>query len=189
MRKASFTFLASALFTGAVSAAPVAYTIDPAHSYASFEAPHLGVSMFRGKFDVTKSGKVTLDSAAKSGTVEVTIDASSIDFGFEKMNEHIKSADFFDVATFPEVVYKGTIKYKGDAPTSVDGQLTLHGVTKPVSLTIKAFKCIQHPMLKREDCGVDAYGSFDRKEFGIAKFADGDQGKVNVLIQAEALKD
>ncbi|HKY92395.1 MAG TPA: YceI family protein [Nevskiaceae bacterium] len=164
------------------------YTIDPGHTYPSFKAPHKGISFWRGKFN-TSSGKVTLDRAAKTGTVDIAIDASSLDFGHEKMNEHARSEDFFDVAKYPTITYAGTIVFEGDAPAAVDGKLTLHGVTRPVQLKIESFKCILHPMLKREVCGADASGTFNRADFGMTKAAEGEGGHVELGIQVEAVKD
>ncbi|WP_343583927.1 YceI family protein [Herbaspirillum sp.] len=165
------------------------YTIDPNHTYPSFEADHMGISVWRGKFTKT-SGTVTLDRAAKTGTMEITIDTSSIDFGHAKMSDHAKSAEMFDVAKYPTAVYKGTsIKFEGDKPVSVEGTLTLHGVTKPVALTINKFNCIQHPMLKREVCGADASASFNRADFGVdygAKY--GFSMETKLAIQVEAIK-
>ena len=164
------------------------YSIDPSHTYPSFEADHMGVSIWRGKFDKT-SGTVTMDRAAKTGTVDITIDAASIDFGHAKMNEHAKSAEIFDVATYPTAQYKGNIKFNGDKPATVEGELTLHGVTKPVTLTLNKFNCIQHPMLKREVCGGDASATFNRADFGIdygAKY--GFSMETKLAIQVEAVK-
>jgi polyisoprenoid-binding protein YceI len=168
------------------------YTVDPAHTYASFEVAHIqGISFWRGKFDRTTSGTVVLDRAAKTGTVDITIDTSSIDFGMEKMNTHAKSADFFNVEKFPTAVYHAdTVKFTGDSPSEVDGQLTLHGVTKPVVLTIKSFKCIEHPMLKVPMCGADAYAEFDRGDFGIDYGVQmTGTGLVKLQIQVEAEQD
>jgi len=166
------------------------YVIEPNHTYPSFEADHMGgLSVWRGKFTNT-SGSITLDRKAKTGTVDITIDASTIDFGHAKMNEHAKSADMFDVAKFPTATYKSkSITFKGDTPVSVDGELTLHGVTRPVKLTINQFKCIQHPMFKREACGADATASFNRSDFGIDYGVQmGFNPTVKLAIQVEALK-
>jgi polyisoprenoid-binding protein YceI len=164
------------------------YNIDPNHTFPSFEADHAGMSVFRGKFDKT-SGTIVLDRAAKTGALDITIDATSLDFGIEKLNTHAKSSDMFDVAKFPTATYKSnSITFKGDVPVSVNGELTLHGVTKPVTLAIHKFKCIQHPMLKREWCGADASAEFNRADFGISfgvpKFAP----EVKLAIQVEAIK-
>lgn len=167
------------------------YTVDPDHTYASFEAPHIQqISIWRGKFDHTQSGSVTLDRAKKTGTVDIVIDTASIDFGHEKMNKHAKSADFFDVEKFPTATYHSdSIKFDGDVPSEVDGQLTLHGVTKPVVLKINSFKCIMHPMLKVQVCGADASASFDRSDFGITYAVPMTGGQVKLQIQVEAKLD
>jgi len=175
-----------------VSAAPVfaqTYNIEPNHTYPSFEADHMGISVWRGKF-TKSSGKVVLDRAAKTGTVDITVDASSIDFGHEKMNEHAKSKDIFNVAQFPTATFKGTsIKFEGDAPVAVEGNFTLLGVTKPLTLKINKFKCIQHPMLKKEVCGADASAEFKRSDFGLNYgMAYGFAPEVKLAIQVEAVK-
>jgi len=166
------------------------YQLDPEHTYPSFEADHIGgLSVWRGKFHKSQ-GTVTIDRAARTGTVDLTVDVASIDFGNDKLNEHsLKEPAMFDVAKFPTATYKGTIKFEGDKPASVVGDLTVHGVTKPLTLTIHSFKCMPHPMLKREVCGVDAVGEFDRSDFGVDfGKAYGFSMKTKLLISAEALK-
>jgi polyisoprenoid-binding protein YceI len=166
------------------------YTIEPNHTYPSFEADHMGgLSVWRGKFTKT-SGTITLDRAAKSGSLEITIDTSSIDFGNAKLNEHVMSEEMFDVAKFPQAVYKSrSIQFKGDQPAIVNGDLTLHGVTKPVKLTIDHFKCMQHPMFKKEVCGANAVATFNRSDFGIGYGVQmGFNPTVKLAIQVEALK-
>ena len=176
-----------ALVTGAAIAAPVTYNVDPAHTYPSFEADHMGgLSVWRGKFDKS-SGTIVLDKEKSSGTVEITVDASSIDFGHPKLNEHAKSAEIFDVEKFPTATFKGTLaKFKNGAPTEVQGQFTLHGVTKPLTLTINQFKCMINPMSKKEVCGADAAGTFNRSDFGVS-FGDkyGFKQEVKLQIQVE----
>lgn len=177
-----------ATMAGATAAAPESYSIESSHTYPSFEASHMGISFWRGKFNST-TGKVMLDRTAKTGTVDISIDAKSIDFGHEKMNEHAIGEDFFNVAKFPTVNYKGKIVFTGDTPTAVDGELTLLGVTKPVKLTIGSFKCIPHPFFKVEVCGADASGSFDRVDFGMDYGAKYGPTTAKLSIQVEALKD
>jgi len=190
MRRYPFalTLLAAGLVAGPASAAPANYTIDASHTYPSFKAAHKSLSFWRGKFNKT-TGTVVLDREGRTGTVDITIDATSIDFGHDKMNEHAMSDDFFNVAKYPTITYKGTIKFDGDTPDEVDGQMTLMGVTKPLKLDIEHFACAPHPMLKREVCGADAEGEFDRNDFGMTKAADGAWGKAKIEIQVEALKD
>jgi polyisoprenoid-binding protein YceI len=171
-------------------AASAHYTIDPAHTYPSFEADHMGISVWRGKFDRT-SGSVDLDKAAGTGTVDVTIDLASIDFGLDALNTWAKGPEFFDTAKFPTATYKGKLEgFVDGAPTRVAGHLTLHGVTRPLELKIGLFKCIPHPIFKRELCGADATGTFDRDEFGLSAGKDyGFRMDVPLRIQVEALRD
>ena len=131
---------------GGAMAAPVTYNIDPSHTFPSFEADHMGgLSIWRGKFKTT-SGKVVLDVAARTGEVEVSVDTASIDFGMPALDQHMTGPDGLDSAQFPKATYKGTIsKWNGDAPAEVDGQLTLHGVTRPLKLTINRFLCKLKP--------------------------------------------
>lgn len=183
---------AALLATTGAGAAVDHYTIDPSHTYPSFQAPHIGgISFWRGKFNKS-SGTVTLDREAKSGSIEITIDTASIDFGHDKMNEHAIGPDFFDVAKFPTATYKSTrIVFAGDKPVAVEGELTLHGVTRSVPLKINSFECIPHPFYKREVCGADASAELDRGDFGIS-YGIGKAiptGKVTLQIQVEALKD
>jgi polyisoprenoid-binding protein YceI len=171
-------------------AAPDNYTIDPTHTYPNIEFSHMGISVWRGKFNKT-SGKVTLDRAAKSGTVEVTIDISSINFGLAAMDEKARSDDFFDTAKFPTATYKGKLNFTGDKPRSVDGQITIRGIMQPVTLSINLFNCMPHPMLKKEVCGADAEGELNWSEYGMkmSQYGQGDAGKVRLRIQVEAIKD
>ncbi|MBN1239955.1 MAG: polyisoprenoid-binding protein [Gammaproteobacteria bacterium] len=183
--------LAGALSLTAVSAlaAPVTYKMDPGHTYPSFEADHMGgVSKWRGKINST-SGSVTLDKEAQTGSVEVTMDMTSIDFGHDGLNEHAKSEDMFNVAEHPTATYNGElVEWQDGAPTAVDGMLTLHGVSQPVRLTLNSFKCQPHPQRGREVCGADAEAEIDRSDFGVdfGQAFGFDMG-VNLRIQVEAL--
>ena len=183
------TVLASmaALVSASAFAAPVTYVIDPNHTYPSFEADHFGgLSVWRGKFDAT-SGKVVYDKEAKSGSLDVTVDMNSIDFGNPKLNEHAKSAELFDAAKFPTAAFTGKFtKFNGATPTEAQGTLTMHGVTKPVTLQINSFKCMQNPMSKKEVCGADASANINRADFGV-NFGDkyGFKQEVKLLIQVE----
>ena len=185
--------LLAALMAGAslpAIAAPDNYTIDPTHTYPSLEFSHMGLSVWRGKFNKS-SGKIVLDRAAKSGTVEVTIDVSSISFGLAAMDEKARSDDFFDTVKFPTATYKGKLKFVGDAPKAVEGQITIRGVTRPAMLSINIFNCMPHPMLKKEVCGADAEGDLNWSEYGMkmSRYGQGDAGKVHLRIQVEAIKD
>jgi polyisoprenoid-binding protein YceI len=179
-------------FSAAAIAAPARYVIDGEHVYPSFEADHFGgMSVWRGKFNQS-SGSVMLDREAGTGTVEVTIDMGSVDTGLDKLNTHLKGADFFDVQKFSTATYKGTLgKFKDGSPTEVKGELTLHGVTKPVTLTIRSFKCMPHPFKKVEFCGADAVATINREDFGVAwgkNFGFGMETKILIQVEAFASK-
>jgi len=189
MKKLLALTLAAAL-TQPAFAAVEKYTIDPTHTYPSLEFSHMGVSVWRGKFDKTK-GVITLDRAAKTGTVDVTVDVGSINFGLGAMDEKARSDDFFNVAKYPTATYRGTIQFDGDKPKTVDGQVTIMGVTKPAKLTVNLFNCIEHPMLKKQVCGADAETTLNWSEYGMkmSQYGQGDMGKVLVRIQVEGIKE
>jgi polyisoprenoid-binding protein YceI len=176
--------------SGAALAEPVTYNLDPDHTHPSFETDHFGgLSVWRGIFKKT-TGTVVLDKAASTGTVEANIDVASIDLANDKLNEHARSSEMLDAAKFPIAVYKGTLgDFKDGAPTTVTGTLTLHGVTKPLSLKIDSFKCIQHPMYHKEVCGADAVGTFNRADFGVSYGqAYGFKMDMILRIQVEGIK-
>lgn len=186
--------LAAVAAAGSAAAAPVKYTIDPDHTYPSFEADHFGgLSTWRGKFN-RSSGTIVYDKATGSGTLDVTIDTASIDTGHDELNAHLKSDQkgMFDAARFPTATYTGKLaKFVNGAPTEVDGTLTLHGVSKPVTLKVDHFGCRPHPMRQgKEVCGANATAQLNRADFGI------DWGKsmgfdmeVKLAIQVEALTE
>lgn len=150
----------------AIESAPVTYTIDADHSKPVFEIGHMGMSTYHGRFD-TISGSVTLDAAAKKGSADVTIDAASVSTGVAKLDTHLKSADFFDVATYPTITFKSTsFKFKGDKVVSITGDLNMHGVSKPVTLTVDHFFCREHPLYKVPACGADAHAVIKRLDWG-----------------------
>jgi len=174
---------------GLAAAATVNYEIDPEHTYPSFEADHMaGLSVWRGKFN-RSSGKVALDKAAGTGSVDVVIDVASVDFGHDVLDEHARGAELFDVAKYPQATYTGRLEdFVDGKPTRVDGTLTLHGVSHPLTLTINSFKCMPHPMLKREVCGADALATIQRDEFGMPAGKDyGFSMAVTLRIQVEAI--
>lgn len=187
-RSLAFTSFLSLLAQVAI-AAPTTYQIEPTHTYPSFEADHMGgLSVWRGKFNKT-SGSVTVDKATMQGSVNITVDIDSVDYGFDLMNTKAKSEELFDAAKYPTATYVGKLAgFKKGAPTKVLGDLTLHGVTRPVQLNILSFKCMPHPMLKREICGADALATFKRDDFGMAAGKDwGFKMDVTLRIQVEAI--
>jgi len=171
-------------------AKPITYEIDSSHTFPAFEADHMGgLSLWRGKINST-SGEIVLDKENETGSVNVIMDMSTIDFGHEGMNKHAKNSDMFDVEKYPEAVYRGNLTdFIDGAPTKVKGSLTLHGVTKPVDLDIKSFKCRLHPFKLKQVCGADAYGNIMRDDFGVdyAKRL-GFKMEVALRIGVEAIK-
>lgn len=189
MRNSIACVVLAAAMSNMALAAPVTYEIDSRHTFPSFEADHFGgVSVWRGKFTGT-TGKVILDRAAGSGSVEVVIDTASVQTGVADLDNHLKTdADLLDVAKFPKATYKGKLaKFKDGAPTEVQGELTLRGITKPLVLTVNSFKCIAHPMKKNTElCGADASGTINREEFGVTwGKAFGFDMKMTLAIQVE----
>ena len=178
----------AALVALPAAARPVTYEIDPMHTFPSFEADHMGMSVWRGKFNHS-TGNVVFDKAAGSGNVSVTIDMASADFGLDALNTEMAKPEYFDTAQHPTAVYEGRLAgFVDGKPTRVDGQLTFRGVTRPVTLEIKSFKCMPHPMFKRDWCGADASGSFNREDFGLSAGKDwGFKMDVGLRIQVEAV--
>ncbi len=179
-----------AAYAGTAFAKPVTYVCDPSHTYPSFAADHMGgLSVWRGKF--TKSScTIVLDEQQHAGTVDVTVDTSSIDFGMPKLDEHARTKDLLDVARYPTATYKGHLAgFVNGKPTRVVGELTLHGVTHPLTLTLRSFECKEVPMMHQYRCGADAAGEFQRDQYGI-DFGKpfGFQMWVRLQIQVEAVR-
>ena len=186
-------FLVAALLLASgpwANAQALRYDIDPTHTFPSFEADHMGLSVWRGKFNQSK-GVVMLDKAGGSGEVDITIETDSVDFGLASMNNMAKSAQIFDAKRFEQIRYKGKLAdFVDGKPTRVVGELDLHGQKRPVTLNINAFNCKPHPLFKREICGADASASLNREEFGIdAGKSYGFKMDVLLRIQVEALAE
>lgn len=188
--KNNYALLLLVMGVTSVTAAPTTYSVDPDHTHPSFEVDHFGgLSTWRGTFKKT-SGTVEIDTAAKTGTVNVVIDTATVDFAHDKLNKHVSSAEMLDVAKYPTAEYKGKfVEFSNGAPKTISGDLTLHGVTKPVTLNIDSFKCIEHPMLKKQVCGADASGTFNRADFGVNYGQQyGFKQDVLLRIQVEGIK-
>lgn len=175
MRRLTVGFAAAAL--PLVAAGQVeTYVIDPYHTVPYWESDHLGFATMRGRFD-RATGKFSIDRAAKNGTLEVVIQTVSVSTGDTERDgrprtrdEHLRNPDFFNVQEFPTMTYRAnSIKFKGDDPEAVEGNLTLLGVTKPVALKIERWRCGPDPRTqgKRFQCGGNATGAFKRSDFGM----------------------
>lgn len=175
-------------FAAAAQAAPETYVIDNSHTYPHFTYSHLGFSSQTHRFDKT-SGTVVLDRAAKTGSVDVNIDATSVNTGTALFNEHIQAADYFDTARYPVITFKSSqMGFKGDQPVSLTGDLTIKGVTKPVTLAITHFKCMPHPMLKVQACGANASAQVKRSDFNMGKNVPYVGDEVTLTLAIEAVK-
>ena len=174
-------------------AAPTTYVMDPLHSFPNFTTNHLGMSRMHGRFD-KMAGKITFDQAAKTGSLDATIASASVNTGDVKRadgsrsrDEHLRTADFFNSAEYPDQVYKSTkFNFKGDDVESVEGTLTMLGVTKPVKLSVTSFKCGPHPFTKKPMCGADVQTIIKRTDWGM-KFglpAIGDDVKLTFSVEA-----
>lgn len=172
------------------AAAQDIYVGDTSHTYAYFETGHLGISWVHGRFTRTTSAKVVLDRAARKGSIDVVIDAASVDTGHEVRDQHVRSAEYLDVEKFPTIAFKSNnLRFAGDNLVGADGDLTMAGVTRPVSLIVTSFRCIQHPVNKKEMCGADASTAIKRSEWGIKRGATGIGDDVKISIQIEAYKE
>lgn len=164
------------------------YTIDSAHTYPNFVINHLGFSDVYGRFNSTK-GTLSMDKAKGTGAVEVVIDAASIDTGFDKRDDHLRSPDFFNVNEFPQITFKSSkVTYK-DAGAEIAGNLTIKGVTKPVTLNVDKINCGVNPMNKKEVCGFGATTRFKRSEFGVSYGLPGVGDDITLILTVEAVKN
>ena len=187
MRHAVIMLLATVSACGAVAAE--SYTIDPNHTLPVFEVNHLGFTTQRGRFDRT-AGKIQLDREQKTGAVDWTIEADSINMGQTKWNDHLKSADFFNVAQFPTITFHSEkLSFKGDTPVSADGTLTLLGITQPLRVTIHRFTCGQNPMNQKPLCAADIEASLKRSDFGMTKYLPAVGDEIKVFVPVEAYRD
>ena len=186
-RFAAVITLAAGLAAPAL-AAPATYVIDPTHTFARFSYDHFGLSTQLSRFDKT-SGTVVLDKEAKTATVDVVIDTTSVDTGYATFNEHIQGADFLDTAQFPTATFKSTkVDFAGDQPTAIHGNLTIKGITRPVTLTVKRYVNMPHPMLKKDAIGADATTVIRRSDFNASKYAPNVGDEVTISVALEAVR-
>lgn len=162
------------------------YSIDPNHTFPIFEVNHLGFSVQHGRFDKT-SGTIMLDMAAKKGSVDLTIETTSLDMGFPLWNEHLSADGFFNTAKFPTMTFKSDkLIFKGDKVVEAEGEFTMLGVTKPLTVAVHDFTCGNNPMNKKAMCGANISGTIKRSDFGMTKFvpAVGDEIRIHVPVEA-----
>lgn len=180
--------LATTCFAGVAQAETSTYNIDGTHTFPRFSYSHFGMSTQLSRFNKT-TGVVQLDKTAKTGSVDVVIDMKSVDTGFSVFNGHIQGEDFLDTAKFPTATFKSTkVVFEGEKPVAVDGNLTIKGVTKPVTLKVTSFTNMAHPMLKKDAIGADASVVIKRSEFNAGKYAPNVGDDVTITLSLEAVK-
>ena len=170
-------------------AAPQTYAIDNSHTYPRFSYNHLGFSTQVARFNDV-SGKVVFDKEAKTGSADIVIDMKSVDTGFATFDEHIQAEDFFHTEKYPTATFKSTkVEFKGDKPSQIHGDLTIKGITKPVTLTVTSFQAMPHPLQKKDAIGANAYTVIKRSEFNADKYAPAVSDEVRIDIAIEAIKE
>jgi len=185
--RSAFVFAAIVVSTAAY-AGPVTYEIDSSHSFPRFEYRHLGFSTQQSRFNKT-TGSIVLDKEARIGQATIIVDARSIDTGVPALNRHIQTEEFFDTQHFPEIVFiSDDFRFDGERPVAINGVLTVKGITRPLVLNIVSFKCMLHPMAKKEACGADAVGTLKRSEFNMGKYVPLVSDEVTLRIAVEAMR-
>ena len=186
LSKLSAALILAAAAASPALAAPETYVVDGTHTFPRFSYSHFGYSTQLSRFDKT-TGTVVFDKAARTGAVDIVIDTKSVNTGYGTFNEHIQGEDFLDTARYPTATFKSTkVVFDGDKPAKVEGNLTLKGVTRPVTLTVTDFKAAPHPMLKKDAIGANAWTVVKRSEFNAGKYAPnvGDDVRIDIAIEA-----
>ncbi|WP_374342268.1 YceI family protein [Azonexus sp.] len=186
MKKQIATLVLALAAAAPALAAPETYVLDGTHSFPRFSYSHFGYSTQLSRFEKT-TGKIVFDKAAKTGAVDIVIDTKSVNTGYATFNEHIQGEDFLDTAKYPTATFKSTkVVFDGDKPVAVEGNLTLKGVTRPVTLTVTSFQAMPHPMLKKDAIGANAHVVVKRSEFNAGKYAPyvGDEVRIDVAVEA-----
>lgn len=186
--KSLFAASVFALVASTSAFAADTYKLDAGHTSVTFQYTHFGFSHPTGKF-MNAVGSVTLDDATPANSsVEVSFDINGINTGVAALDTHLKSADFFDAAKFPTATFKSTKVVQTSATTAdVTGDLTIHGVTKPVTLKVTLNKKDVHPMMKKVDAGFTATGTINRSDFGMGNYVPAVSDQVDLYIEAEAI--
>jgi polyisoprenoid-binding protein YceI len=186
LSKLSAALVLTAVAAAPALAAPETFVVDGTHTFPRFSYSHFGYSTQLSRFDKT-TGSVVFDRVARTGAVDIVIDTKSVNTGYGTFNEHIQGEDFLDTARYPTATFKSTkVVFDGDKPAKVEGNLTLKGVTRPVTLTVTDFKAAPHPMLKKDAIGANAWTVVKRSEFNAGKYAPnvGDDVRIDIAIEA-----
>ena len=186
LNKLSAALILAAAVSAPAFAAPQTFALDGTHTFPRFSYSHFGYSTQLSRFDKT-TGTVVLDKAAKTASVDIVIDTTSVNTGYPTFNEHIQGEDFLDTAKYPTATFKSTkVVFEGDKPVKVEGNLTLKGITKPVTLTVTSFQAMPHPMMKKDAIGANATTKVKRTDFNMGKYAPyvGDDVTIDIALEA-----
>ncbi len=188
LTRLSLATVACLLLQGAALAAPETYGVEGTHTFPRFSYKHFGYSTQLSRFNKT-TGSIVLDRAARTASVDIVIDMTSVDSGVPVFNGHLQGEDFFDTAKFPTATFKSSaVRFEGDKPVAIDGVLTIKGISKPVTLTVRSFQAMQHPIMKKDAIGADATVVVKRSEFNAGKYAPYVGDEVTIDIALEAIK-
>lgn len=188
MKTTYLTLILGSTLSFAATAA-TSYTVDPRHTFPSFEISHLGFSIQRGRFDQT-SGKISFDPESGTGSINITIETASISTGLAELEKHLRGEDFLDVGRYPKMTFvSDKLTFNKDQLVAADGVMTLHGISKPVHLVIDHFYCGMNLIAMKNTCGANATTTIKRSDFGVDKYVPKVGDEVTVAIQVEATKD
>ncbi|MGO3740661.1 YceI family protein [Kerstersia sp.] len=183
--------LAAALTLGATLpafAAPVTYVLDGTHTAVSFSYRHVGLSTQTSRFN-NATGTIVLDTAAKTGKVNITVDTRSVNTGLESFNGHIQAKDFLDTAAYPTATFvSDKVVFDGERPVAIDGKLTIKGITQDVTVTIDDVVLADHPMAKKPALGAAGSVKLTRSEFDMGKFVPVNSDEVTLRVTLEAIQ-
>ena len=189
LKKIAAALTLAAALSAPAFAAPETYVLDSAHSFPRFSYNHFGYSTQVSRFNKT-TGKIVYDKEAKTASVDIVIDATSVDSGFPVFNEHLRGEDFFDTAKYPTATFKSTkVVFEGDKPSAIEGNLTIKGITKPVTLTVTSFHAMPHPMKKKDAIGANAFTTVKRSDFNAGKYAPNVGDEIRIDLGVEAIKE
>lgn len=165
------------------------YKIDPEHTFSTFEYSHWGLSLQRGRFD-KNSGLIELDPDAKTGSIDIQIDAASVDTGLDIFNDVLRSEQFFDAAQFPKIIFKSTaMHFDEDRLTQVDGDLTIKGVTRPATFEITYFNCRFMILYLSRACGANGFTKILRSDFNVGRFVPFVSDAVTLYFSVEGIHE
>ncbi|MDO9449806.1 MAG: YceI family protein [Rugosibacter sp.] len=164
------------------------YTVDSRHTFPVFEVEHFTFSIQRGRFNKT-AGTIEYDAASRKVSAAITIDAASIDMGLDEWSKHMRGENFLNTRKFPTIHFVIPEFQLSDIVkvNFIPGDLTLLGVTKPVTLAVQ-ISCGKHPMLPREVCGANIETTIKRSDFGMNYGLPGIGDEVNIIAPVEAIK-